>query len=93
MVLSALFAPLSFAPATPESTFGYTLDASRNISKSLGPNDQTDCPAGSGTPCSPSNQVCGPAFTKAPQFHLMSQNGCAEVRRAILRKFCAAQCS
>ena len=93
MALSALFAPLSFAPATPEPTFGYTLDASRNISKSLGPNDQTDCPAGSGNPCSPSNQVCGPAFTKAPQFHLMSQNGCAEASHAILRKFCAAQCS
>ena len=92
--MTALFAPLSlaFAPASPVQ-FGYTLDASRNISKSLGPNDQTDCPAGSGNPCSPSNQVCGPAFTKAPQFHLMSQNGCAEASRAIRRKFCAAQCS
>ena len=90
----ALFAPLSlaFAPYSPEPTFGYTLDPSRNLTN-LGPNDQTDCPAGSGTPCSPSNQVCGPAFTKAPQFHLMSQNGCAEASRAIRRKFCAAQCS
>ena len=73
--MTALFAPLTlaFAPASP--TFGYTLDASRNVSS---PNDQTDCPAGSGKACAPGNEVCGPAFTKAPQFHLMSQNGCAE---------------
>ena len=75
MALSALFAPLSFAPAHAEPTFGYTLDPSRNITT---PNDQTDCPAGSGKACAPGNEVCGPAFTKAPQFHLMSQNGCAE---------------
>jgi hypothetical protein len=89
----SLFAPLTLAFAPSSSTFGYTLDASRRNLTNLGPNDQTDCPAGSGTPCSPSNQVCGPAFTKAPQFHLMSQNGCAEVRRAILRKFCVCACS
>ena len=86
----SLFAPLTLAFAPSSSTFGYTLDASRNISKSLGPNDQTDCPAGSGKPCSPGNEVCGPAFTNAPRYHLMSQNGCAEASRAILCKFCAA---
>ena len=64
-------------------------DSSAQFPKYVTDNVCTDCPAGSGKACAPGNEVCGPAFTNAPRYHLMSQNGCAEASRAVS---CAYSC-
>lgn len=38
--------------------------------RDLPPDVHTDCPAGSGKPCGPGNEQCGPAFVNPPQFHI-----------------------